>query len=76
MTLRIQPPGLPDRILSMLGKERAVFTPPMNERYGYYIARRESFLRALFRSHSKSLSEGWMYWKEPEINNSENKEGE
>jgi hypothetical protein len=76
MTLRIQSLGLPDRILSMLGKERAVFIPPMNEQYGYYIARRESFLRALLRSRSKSPPEGWMYWKEPETNNSESKERE
>jgi hypothetical protein len=67
MTLRIQQPGWPDQILSMLGKRRAVLIPPMSAQYGYYIARRENFLRAFFRSSSKPPPAGWIYWDKPDI---------
>jgi hypothetical protein len=75
MTLRIQPLGLPDRILSLFGKRRAVYIPSMSEQYGYYIARRENFFRALFRSCGKPLPEGFFYWEEHESSNIGDKKG-
>jgi hypothetical protein len=61
MTLRVQPPGLADRILALLGKRRAVCLPSMKEPYGYYIAKRESFLRALVRPRGMPPQSGWFY---------------
>jgi hypothetical protein len=68
MTLKIQPPSLADRILAAFGKKRAVFIPKTAEPYGYYIARRESFLRALLRSRTQPPPDGWVYWEELEPN--------
>ncbi len=63
MTIKIQPPGLPDKLLALIGKKRAVFFPKQELPYGYYIARRESFFRALFRPKTSSPPEGWVYWE-------------
>lgn len=62
VTVRFQPPNLLDKLLSMLGKRRAVRIPDMTEPYGYYIARRESFLRALLRPVGNPPPDGWVYW--------------
>ena len=61
MTIKIQAPNILDKLLNVFGKKRAVFLPPASNDYGYYLARRENFFRALFRLTSKSLPEGWMY---------------
>jgi hypothetical protein len=66
MTVRIQPSGLADRILALLGKRRAVFLPPMEAPFGYYIARREGFFRALRRPRGAPPPTGWVYWNELE----------
>lgn len=62
MTVRIQPPNMLDKLLSVLGKRRAVRILGMNERYGYYIARRENFLHALLRPSGSPPPDGWVYW--------------
>lgn len=62
MTIRIQNPGLSDKILALIGKKRAVFLPKQEMPYGYYIATREGFLRALIRSKGQKPPEGWVYW--------------
>jgi hypothetical protein len=75
MTLRIQPPGLPDRILAMLGKRRPVFIPAMTEKYGTYIARRENFFRALFRPRHMQPPDGWVYFEESDKRTDNNFQG-
>jgi len=62
MTIRIQPPGMADRILARFGKKRAVFIPPAAQPYGYYIAPREGFFRALMRPANGQPPKGWVYW--------------
>jgi hypothetical protein len=63
MSIVIQPPNIIDTILSALGKQRAVLIPNTNQdqKYGIYVARRESFLRALFRPKGQPPPVGWMY---------------
>ena len=58
----IEPTSLPDRILARLGKRRAVHFPDARLTYGYYVARREGFFRALFRRKGHPLPDGWVYW--------------
>lgn len=62
MTIRIQPAGLPDKVLALFGKKRAVFLPKQEMPYGYYVAMREGFFRALFRTKNSPLPDGWAYW--------------
>jgi hypothetical protein len=68
MTIHIQSPGLFDRLLALIGKRRAVFIGNMDAQYGYYIARRENFVRALIRPQDKEPPEGWVYCDEAFIN--------
>lgn len=71
MTLMVEPVSWPDRLLAKLGKKRAVFIPEgMNQPYGYYVARRESLLRALLRPKGRPLAKGWVYWEPEELNTS------
>jgi hypothetical protein len=65
MTLRIEPFSLPDRLLAKIGKKRAIFIPSMTHPSGYYVASRESFLRALLRPRGRKLPTGWTYWDAP-----------
>jgi len=67
MTIRIQDSGLPDKLLALFGKKRAVFMPKQEMPYGYYIATREGFLRALFRPKNSPPPTGWVYWDIDEI---------
>ena len=62
MTIRIEPPGRADRLLARFGKKRAVFIPPATQPYGYYVAPRENFLRALLRPAGRQPPQGWVYW--------------
>ena len=63
MTVKIPSRNLGDRILGILGKKRAVFIlGNLNEEYGPYVyaqAKREGFLKALFRGKDTALPEGW-----------------
>lgn len=61
MTIRIQPPSLPDRILARIGKRRAVYIPD-DRGGGYMLARREGFVSALLRRKGTQLPPGWHYW--------------
>jgi hypothetical protein len=61
MTIRIEPPGKADRILALLGKKRAVFIPAETYAFGYYVAPRESVLRALLRPANRQPPKGWIY---------------
>ena len=61
MTITIEPPSLPDRILARIGKKRAVYVP--DDRVGgYMVARREGFFSALLRPKGKAPPQGWVYW--------------
>ena len=62
MTIKAEPPGKSDEILAFFGKRRAVFIPPTSQPYGYYVAVRESFLRALLRPKNCQPPKGWVYW--------------
>jgi hypothetical protein len=64
MTIRIQPSGVPDRILARVGKKRAVFIPSTSAQHGCYVACREGFFRALVRPRGKAPPSGWVYWDE------------
>jgi len=64
MTLVIEPTSLPDKLLAVFGKRRAVFVPDGIQAFGYYIARRESILRALLRPKSMQPPAGWVYWED------------
>ena len=63
MTIKIQPPNIFDRILSLFGKKRAVYIPKNTgyEKYGTYLAPRENFFRCLFRKDNAPLPSGWIY---------------
>jgi len=54
-----------DRILNLLGKQRAVYVPSDTEsKFGphmYKVLRKESFWSALFRGKDVSLPEGLVY---------------
>lgn len=53
-----------DKILSLLGKKRAVFIPNIYKSFGIYAygkAIEETFLGALIRNKNQSLKEGWFY---------------
>ena len=63
MTIQMPKKNAGDRILEKFGKKRAVFIPdPQQIGLGPHVhmtARRESFLRALFRPAGAPLKEGW-----------------
>jgi len=61
MTIKIQHPNVFDDILKIFGKKRAVYMPEHPDKNLYYFAKRENFLKALFRSSAKPLPEGWFY---------------
>jgi hypothetical protein len=63
MTIKIQPPNIFDRILSLIGKKRAVYISQKtgSQKYGTYLAPRENFFRCLFRKDNAPLSSGWTY---------------
>lgn len=67
MTLKIEKPSFPDRVLAVLGKRRAVYIPSGMQPFGYYETRRESFVRALLRPRGAVLPNGWVYWDENEM---------
>jgi hypothetical protein len=68
MTIRIEPPGKADRILALFGKKRAVILPSTTQPFGYYIAPRESFIRALLRPTSRQPPKGWIYPDNEDMN--------
>lgn len=66
MTTQIPKPGLADKLLSIAGKKRAVRLPKETMGpYGYYVAEKESFVRALLRPKDAAPPEGWTYWDAP-----------
>ena len=68
MTIRIQPPNSADKLLALFGKKRAIFVPNDSIPFGYYIARRENVLRALFRRAGQPPPKGWCYWDDTDDN--------
>lgn len=64
MTIRLLQPNIFDRFLRVIGKKRGVIFPiEPYKKYGPYVsvkAYKESFLKALFRSHSEDLPEGFV----------------
>jgi len=65
MTIRLPKPDIFDDILRLLGKRRAVYIPPnVDKEFGPYsiiVAKKESFIKALFSSKDRTLSEGWVF---------------
>ncbi len=65
MSIKLPHATLSDRILNLLGKQRAVYAPSGTEPklgpHTYEVLRKESFWRALFRGKNVSLPEGWVY---------------
>ena len=65
MTVRLPKPDAFDRILRFMGKKRAVYIPPnVDKEFGPYtiiVGKKESFIRALFSSKDRTLSEGWVF---------------
>jgi hypothetical protein len=62
MTIRFPMRTFGDRILSSVGKRRAVFIPlVVLGKYGIYAATKEPFLRALVRPRNQAPPEGWFY---------------
>lgn len=65
MTFRIPEESFADKILALMGKERAIWIPKdVYKRFGPYVyvqAKKESFWRALFRSKSEDPPLGWFY---------------
>jgi len=65
MTIRVQKETFADKLLTMMGKKRAVWIPPdVYKRLGTYVivqARRESFWKALARPKGQDPPEGWFY---------------
>ena len=64
MTIRIPQPNIFDRLLRLIGKKRGVIFPKEPfKKYSPYVsvnAYKESFLKALFRSQSEDLPEGFV----------------
>ncbi len=65
MTVRLEAPGIGDKILALAGKKRALTAPADAYRtFGPYvsvIATREPFFKALFRSKGQPPPPGWFY---------------
>ncbi|MCK9390696.1 MAG: hypothetical protein M0Q01_03910 [Syntrophales bacterium] len=64
MTIKIPEENLLDRLLSSMGKKRAIHIPlEIYEKYGPYVyaqAKKESFWHALFRSKNLNPPVGWI----------------
>ena len=64
MTTRIPQPDIFDKFLRIIGKKRGVKIPDEAfEKYGPYVialAHKESFWKALFRSRSQTLPDGFV----------------
>jgi hypothetical protein len=62
MTIKLPQPNLLDKLLRSLGKKRGVVIPIYSYdelgRFSYYFARKESLIKALFRSSKTDLPEG------------------
>ena len=65
MTIRIPESNFADKILHLLGKERAFFVPDHSRSvfspYAHVKAQRESFWKSLLRNRGETLPEGWTY---------------
>lgn len=63
MTIQTSSKDVFDKILSSLGKKRAVLIPQkgLTEKYGTYRCKKESFIRALLRPKDAKPPEGWTY---------------
>jgi hypothetical protein len=65
MTIRMPEADLPDKILQLFGKRRAVKIPAdIYKKYGPYVSARavkESFWRALLRPKGQDPPEGYVY---------------
>jgi hypothetical protein len=65
MTYRIPKKTLTDKLLSLIGKQRAIYLPPdVYKRFGPYVIVQpqiESIWRALFRPKKQEPPEGWFY---------------
>lgn len=68
MTIKLPSKNITDRILSFLGKQRAIIIPPSTAKgddpYVYSQARKESFFKALLRHKNSPLPDGLMYLSE------------
>ncbi len=66
MTIRFPEPTLGNKILSVIGKKRALWIPKdVYKQFGPYVivqARKESFWRALFSPKDQEPPEGWFYY--------------
>ncbi len=66
MTMLLPRRTIGDRLLSLLGKRRAIRLPSGKHKgldpYVTALFERESFLRALLRSHNRHPPQGWGYW--------------
>lgn len=62
MTIKIPQPNILDKLLELLGKKRGVILPTdAYKKHGPHVyagARRESFLKTLFRSKNEKLPKG------------------
>ena len=64
MTTELPQQTITDRILRMLGKQRAIHIPNAEGKYGPYVyakAKKEPFVRALLRPKGSALRDGWIY---------------
>lgn len=67
MTIIFSEPTFGDKLLTVMGKKRAVFIPDIYSRFGKYAygrAVKEPFLRALTRPKNQDLEGGWFYQDE------------
>jgi len=79
MTIIFSEPTFGDKLLAVMGKQRAVFIPDIYSRFGKYAygrAVKESFLEALIRPKNQELEKGWFYQHEimPRMNGKEIKD--
>jgi hypothetical protein len=64
MTIESPQKTISDKLLKRLGKRRAVYIPDAESTFGPHVytkAKKEPFLRALFRSENKQLPDNWIY---------------
>jgi len=65
MTFKIQERNFSDKLLTMMGKKRALRIPTdAYQRFGPYVilqAKKESSWRALARPRNQELADGWFY---------------
>ncbi len=65
MTIRFPKRTIADEVLDLVGKKRAYRIPGDPYKHGpysYVMAEKEPFLKALVRSKSKQLPDGWSYF--------------